>query len=127
MRFAQLLSLSLSVSARVCSSPLAGRGNGKADEQSSIQSRDSSSCLSMAEAQQVATNWRQMITNYTDNLALAILTEDFQEHSSSTNYLVDSSCSNGLIPVCTLARLWFSGTDGGDSSTASCLKAGQQP
>lgn len=56
-------------------------------------------CMSDADALQVAMNWQDLLTNYSDALANASLTEDITEESSATNYLLSSSCSNGITPV----------------------------
>jgi len=56
-------------------------------------------CITQADAQQVATSFAQLLTNYTDTLADEVLSSNFTEKSSSTNYLIDSSCSSGLVGV----------------------------
>lgn len=58
-----------------------------------------SSCMTYADAQQVANNWASIFSNYTDAVANSSVASHFREYSSSTNYLISSSCSNGPTGV----------------------------
>ncbi|KAK5118913.1 hypothetical protein LTR62_000124 [Meristemomyces frigidus] len=51
-------------------------------------------CLNRDEAQQIATNYGNLIATYTDNLANAALSPDFTDYSESVNSLIDQ-CPQG--------------------------------
>lgn len=50
-------------------------------------------CMSDSDAQQVATNFKDLIANYSDELADSSLTTDFTDYSDSVNELINSGCS----------------------------------
>ena len=50
-------------------------------------------CLTDTSAQQVATNFANLIAAYSDDLADSSLTTDFTDYSSSVNTLIDSGCT----------------------------------
>lgn len=50
-------------------------------------------CMSDADAQQVATNFKELIANYSDELADASMTTDFTDYSDSVNELINSGCT----------------------------------
>lgn len=56
-------------------------------------------CLNAARAQQVATNFRTLIVNYTEAAANATFTTDYTDYSGSVNELIDNGCPNGPILV----------------------------
>jgi hypothetical protein len=60
--------------------------------------RDEASCMTDADAQQVANNFRDLIANYTDALADRSLTSDFTDYSDSVIELINNGC-NGPVPV----------------------------
>jgi hypothetical protein len=51
------------------------------------------------DAQQVANNFKELIAAYSDDLANAVLTEDFVDFSDSVNELINNGCPNGPAPV----------------------------
>ncbi|KAF2772407.1 hypothetical protein EJ03DRAFT_348784 [Teratosphaeria nubilosa] len=51
------------------------------------------SCMSADEAQQVATNFKDLIASYSDSLANQTLTTDFTDTSDSVTTLIDSGCT----------------------------------
>lgn len=53
-----------------------------------------SSCMGKKEAQVVADNYAELIRNYTDELALASLAENFTDYSESVNSLINT-CPQG--------------------------------
>ena len=53
----------------------------------------SPACMSDSDAQQVATNFKDLITDYSDALAESSLTTDFTDYSDSVNELINSGCS----------------------------------
>jgi len=55
-------------------------------------------CLSDAEAQQVATNYGNLIATYSDALANVALSPDFTDYSESVNTLIDG-CPQGSAAV----------------------------
>ena len=57
-----------------------------------LEKRDST-CMSQAEAQQVATSFGVLLTNYTVDLANAVLTEGFDDYTSSVATLIDAGCT----------------------------------
>ena len=50
-------------------------------------------CMSDADAQQVATNFKNLIADYSDALADSSLTTDFTDYSDSVNELINSGCT----------------------------------
>jgi hypothetical protein len=50
-------------------------------------------CMTDSQAQQVATNFADLIATYSDALANETLTVDFTDYSSSVNTLIDSGCT----------------------------------
>lgn len=57
-----------------------------------------SGCMSADEAQQVATNYGDLIASYSDELANAALSKDFTDYSESVNTLIDT-CPQGAAAV----------------------------
>ena len=53
----------------------------------------SPACMSSSDAQQVATNFKDLIADYSDALAESSLTTDFTDYSDSVNELINSGCS----------------------------------
>ncbi|KAF2857723.1 hypothetical protein K470DRAFT_260548 [Piedraia hortae CBS 480.64] len=53
----------------------------------------SASCMTNYDAQKVATNFKTLIDNYSDDLADAALTEGFSDYSDSVTTLIDSGCT----------------------------------
>ncbi|KXL48206.1 hypothetical protein M433DRAFT_481620 [Acidomyces richmondensis BFW] len=51
------------------------------------------SCMTQAEAQQVADNFQNLIANYSDTLANESLTVGYQDYSDSVTTLIDSGCT----------------------------------
>ena len=51
-----------------------------------------SACMNDKAAQQVATNFKDLIAEYSDELADAALTEDFTDYSDSVTELINSGC-----------------------------------
>jgi hypothetical protein len=49
--------------------------------------------MSDSQAQTVATNFKDLIATYSDELANATVAEDFVDYSSSVNTLIDSGCT----------------------------------
>ncbi|KAI6807116.1 hypothetical protein KC332_g11500 [Hortaea werneckii] len=60
--------------------------------------RNNEYCLSNREAQQVATNYGLLISNYSDELANAVLSPDFTDYSESVNTLINS-CPQGSAAI----------------------------
>ncbi|QIX01465.1 hypothetical protein AMS68_006982 [Peltaster fructicola] len=60
---------------------------------------DGNNCLTAKRAQQVAVNFRTLITNYTESMANASLTVDFTDYSDSVNELIDNGCPSGPRPL----------------------------
>lgn len=60
----------------------------------------SSTCLSDTEAQGVATNFKNLIADYSDTLANASLTVDFVDYSDSVIELINNGCPNSPVAVC---------------------------
>lgn len=60
--------------------------------------RRGDSCLAQADAQQLATNFGLLLTNYSDDLADAALSTTFSDYSDSVTTLIDSGCT-GPQPV----------------------------
>lgn len=58
-----------------------------------------SSCMSDAEAQGVADNFRESIANYSDALAEASFTTDFHDYSDSVIELIDNGCPNSPVAL----------------------------
>jgi hypothetical protein len=50
-------------------------------------------CMSNSDAQGVATNFKNLIADYSDALADSSLTTDFTDYSDSVNELINSGCS----------------------------------
>ena len=50
-------------------------------------------CMSSSDAQQVATNFKDLIATYSDALADSSLTVNFHDYSDSVNELINSGCS----------------------------------
>jgi len=63
-----------------------------------------SRCMNKAEAQQVATNFGDLLTNYTESLANASLTSNYHDYTDSVIELINSGCTT---PV-TLGSATFS-------------------
>lgn len=59
----------------------------------------STSCLTETTAYRVASNFRNLITNYSNSSAAAYLTQDFHDYSDSVNELINSGCPNGPAPL----------------------------
>ena len=57
-------------------------------------------CMSDDDAQQVATNFKDLIANYSDDLADAAMTTDFSDYSDSVNELINGGCPDGPATVC---------------------------
>jgi hypothetical protein len=57
-----------------------------------------SGCMTADEAQQVATNYGDLISSYSDELATAALAKDFTDYSESVNTLIDT-CPQGSAAV----------------------------
>jgi hypothetical protein len=57
------------------------------------------SCLDQDAAQQVAENFRTLITNYSDEAAARVLSPDFLDYSDSVNELINNGCPNGPAPL----------------------------
>ncbi|KAK5110005.1 hypothetical protein LTR62_006372 [Meristemomyces frigidus] len=55
--------------------------------------RDDGSCMTSADADQVATNFQNLIASYSDALANASLTVGFQDYSDSVTSLIDAGCT----------------------------------
>lgn len=55
-------------------------------------------CMTYDQAFAVATNFKTLIANYSDSLANASMTTDFQDYSSSVNTLINSGCP-GPVPL----------------------------
>ena len=51
-----------------------------------------SACMNDKQAQQVATNFKDLIADYSDELADASLTEDFTDYSDAVIELINSGC-----------------------------------
>lgn len=60
--------------------------------------RGGPACMNDKQAQQVATNFKDLIAAYSDELADAALTEDFTDYSDSVTELINSGCT-GPQPV----------------------------
>lgn len=58
-----------------------------------------SSCMSDTDAQQVATNFKDLIVEYSDELANSSLTMDFVDYSDSVIELINSGCTNSVQDV----------------------------
>jgi len=58
-----------------------------------------SSCMSDAEAQGVADNFRESIADYSDALALRAFTENFHDYSDSVIELINNGCPNSPVPL----------------------------
>ena len=56
-------------------------------------------CLDDAHAQQVAENFRILITDYSNYTASQVLCENFVDYSDSVNELINSGCPNGTSPL----------------------------
>lgn len=56
-------------------------------------------CLTAQDAENVAQTWIELMTNFTESLTNQTLVSNMTQDSSSTIYLVDSSCSSGVVPV----------------------------
>ncbi|USW47324.1 hypothetical protein Slin15195_G006430 [Septoria linicola] len=59
----------------------------------------STACLSDKEAQAVATNFKNLIANYSNELANASLTTDFVDYSDSVIELINNGCSNSPVAL----------------------------
>lgn len=59
----------------------------------------SSTCMSDNEAQQVATNFKDLIVEYSDELANSSLTVDFVDYSDSVIELINSGCPDSVQAV----------------------------
>ncbi|WPH01323.1 Hypothetical protein R9X50_00416200 [Acrodontium crateriforme] len=59
----------------------------------------STECLTSVEAQQVADNFKQLISNYTSIFANETLAADFQDYSDSVSTLIDNGCNNAPQPL----------------------------
>jgi len=62
------------------------------------EKRNGGYCLNAAEAQQVATNYGNLIADYSDALANVALSPDFTDYSESVNTLIDE-CPQGSAAV----------------------------
>ncbi|KAI6907388.1 hypothetical protein KC318_g8970 [Hortaea werneckii] len=60
--------------------------------------RNNEYCLSNREAQQIATNYGLLISDYSDELANAVLSPDFADYSESVNTLINS-CPQGSAAI----------------------------
>jgi len=83
MRSFSTIIAAASVVAGVIAEPLAGK---------LVQGRGGK-CMSDTQAQQVATNFGNLIADYSDALADSSLTTDFTDYSSSVNTLINSGCT----------------------------------
>ncbi|KJY00710.1 hypothetical protein TI39_contig315g00038 [Zymoseptoria brevis] len=54
-------------------------------------------CMTDEQAQQVANNFKELIAAYSDELANAVLTEDFVDYSDSVIELINNGCSNSPV------------------------------
>ena len=75
-----------------------GESNGRHNLGNSYYPARDSFCMTDTDAQEVASTYAQVITNYTEALVNETFAMDFQDWSSSTNYLVSESC-NAPMPV----------------------------
>jgi len=57
------------------------------------------SCMTDAQAQGVADNFKGLIANYSDALAEKTLTVNFHDYTDSVIELIDSACSTGPVPL----------------------------
>ncbi|KAK4636273.1 Ecp58-1 [Fulvia fulva] len=73
-------------------------GWGKNKSPSWNPGRDSK-CLSDSEAQAVADNFKESIAAYSDALADAAFTTDFQDYSDSVIELIDNGCPNSPVAL----------------------------
>lgn len=58
-----------------------------------------SACMSDDDAQTVATNFKNLIADYSDSLANASLTEDFVDYSDSVIELIDNGCPSSPVAL----------------------------
>jgi len=58
-----------------------------------IFNKRDSTCMSQAEAQQVADNFQSLIADYSVDDANAFLSEDFMDYSDSVSSLIDAGCT----------------------------------
>lgn len=80
-------------------------------------------CMTDADAQQVVTNYANLIRAYTDELAVAALTPDFTDHSESVNSLIDTCPQGNASQARTIPLLEASFT----SRKQFMVAQGQQP
>jgi len=71
------------------------------------KSKRDGACMSQADAQQVATNFGVLLTDYTVDLANAALTESFDDYTSSVATLIDAGCTGPQ----SLTEVTFPGRD----------------
>ncbi|KAK3624644.1 hypothetical protein LTR56_020894 [Elasticomyces elasticus] len=64
----------------------------------SSASNQTSHCMSRADAQQVADNYQNLQTQFTEALVMVSLSEGFALYSDSTSELINSGC-NGPVPM----------------------------
>jgi len=81
--FSVLAAATLAVVASATPEPIFG---------SPLAKRDST-CMSASEAQTVATNFGLLLTNYTETFANEVLTEGFDDYTSSVATLIDAGCT----------------------------------
>jgi hypothetical protein len=67
-------------------------------QKKALQARDGQ-CMSASEAQQVATNFKDLIASYSNATADATLTTGFHDYSDSVIELINSGCT-GPDAVC---------------------------
>lgn len=80
--------------------PIAAELNARDDDDDDgFYDEDLLFCLTKARAQAVATNFGNLIANYTVTLANKALTSDFVDYSDSVSTLIDGGCSNGPATV----------------------------
>jgi hypothetical protein len=79
------------------------------------KSKRDGTCMSASDAQQVATNFGTLLTDYTDELANATLTEGFDDYTSSVATLIDNGCTGpqSLTEVTFAGRAAFEAAQSG--------------
>lgn len=75
------------------------RSNNKQERSPKQHASRDSSCMNKDEAQQVATNFKDLIVEYSDSLANSSLTVDFVDYSDSVIELINSGCTNSVQDV----------------------------
>ncbi|CZT22425.1 uncharacterized protein RCC_08295 [Ramularia collo-cygni] len=75
---------------------IVARSKSNTAERSSLHHIRDSSCMDDNEAQQVATNFKNLIVEYSEELANSSLTVEFKDYSDSVIELINSGCPNTL-------------------------------